>query len=171
MSSETSLQQEKVTMVNAKIGMRVVRGFDWTWYNHDGGAGNRGSIVEMHSCGWVTVKWDNVPQINNFRIGAENAHDLYVVPDDPLDVTETSLSLPAVETFIKISVSEYRSSPGVKVVRGRDWKWGDRDGGDGNAGTMLRSGPNGWFFICWDGSKTPHLCRVGAENAYDLYFA
>lgn len=30
---------------------------------------------------------------------------------------------------------------GLRVVRGSDWKWGDQDGGEGCAGTVVECGP------------------------------
>jgi len=33
-----------------------------------------------------------------------------------------------------------QSLVGVRVVRGPDWKWGDQDGGEGNAGTVIDTG-------------------------------
>jgi hypothetical protein len=60
---------------------------------------------------------------------------------------------------------------GAKVVRGRDWKYGEQDGGEGNIGTIVeKSGRNGWVEVKWKACNT-NLYRMGAESKYDLYFA
>ena len=73
-------------------------------------------------------------------------------------------------------------SVGTRVVRGPDWKWGDQDGGEGHAGTVVEIGgsskkednkerhppsPRGTVILQWDtGVRTNY--RVGHQNAYDL---
>ena len=74
-------------------------------------------------------------------------------------------------------------SAGLRVVRGPDWKWGDQDGGEGHAGTVVeiggmskrgdenndshRSSPYGTVIIQWDtGVRTNY--RVGHQKAYDI---
>ncbi|VEN51707.1 unnamed protein product, partial [Callosobruchus maculatus] len=64
--------------------------------------------------------------------------------------------------------------PGVRVVRGPDWNWGDQDGGEGFVGTVCevgRPGPVGspekTVVVQWDsGARTNY--RVGYLNKYDL---
>ena len=61
---------------------------------------------------------------------------------------------------------------GERVVRGKDWKWYDQDGGEGSLGTVI--GPDiyheGWIEVKWDcGHKNNY--RVGAQEAYDLLSA
>ena len=71
---------------------------------------------------------------------------------------------------------------GTRVVRGPDWKWGEQDGGEGHAGTVVEIGgtakkeenkekhppsPRGTVILQWDtGVRTNY--RVGHQNAYDL---
>ena len=73
-------------------------------------------------------------------------------------------------------------SVGLRVVRGPDWKWGDQDGNEGYAGTIVEIGglvkngetkdthppsPRGTVILQWDtGIRTN--CRVGHQNAYNL---
>jgi hypothetical protein len=82
---------------NVKVGLRVVRGPDWKWYNQDhvdnkpvagvvvgvGGTEARWDGFTVPQ-GWCRVKWDNGSS-NNYRIG-QNAniaagYDLYISPE------------------------------------------------------------------------------------------
>jgi len=64
---------------------------------------------------------------------------------------------------------------GLRVVRGRDWKWSNQDGGEGCVGTIVvvgqpgsQSSPDKTAIVQWDlGGKTNYRC--GHDNAYDLY--
>uniref|UniRef100_UPI00358FD0BB E3 ubiquitin-protein ligase MIB2 isoform X2 n=1 Tax=Myxine glutinosa TaxID=7769 RepID=UPI00358FD0BB len=63
---------------------------------------------------------------------------------------------------------------GVRIVRGPDWNWGNQDGGEGHAGTVVEIGhegspttPAGTVVIQWDmGTRTNY--RTSYEGAYDL---
>ena len=63
---------------------------------------------------------------------------------------------------------------GVRVVRGPDWRWGEQDGGEGHAGTVVEVGrpgssttPDRTVVVQWDsGSRTNY--RVGYQGSYDL---
>lgn len=60
---------------------------------------------------------------------------------------------------------------GAKVVRGKDWGYGNQDGGEGNIGTIVeKSGRNGWVEVKWKECNT-NLYRIGCDGMYDLYFA
>jgi E3 ubiquitin-protein ligase mind-bomb len=63
------------------------------------------------------------------------------------------------------------SVAGVRVVRGPDWTWGDQDGGEGYAGTVVDSAkrvpPEGTVMVRWDVGKQSNY-RTGSQNAYDL---
>lgn len=65
--------------------------------------------------------------------------------------------------------------PGLRVVRGPDWSWGDQDGGEGCVGTIAEiSGSeddgrvNGKAVVVqWDaGNRCNYRC--GVEDKYDL---
>ena len=65
--------------------------------------------------------------------------------------------------------------PGLRVVRGPDWQWGDQDGGEGCVGTVAGiSGSeddgrvNGTAVVVqWDaGNRCNYRC--GLESKYDL---
>ena len=64
--------------------------------------------------------------------------------------------------------------PGMRVVRGPDWKWGEQDGGEGGVGTVVEcasveTGPEAQraVIVQWDNG---HRCsyRSAVEGQYDL---
>ncbi|XP_012288301.1 E3 ubiquitin-protein ligase MIB2 [Orussus abietinus] len=74
---------------------------------------------------------------------------------------------------------------GLRVVRGQDWKWGNQDGGEGHAGTVIEIGkppssgnsgtnanpvdktPDKTVIVQWDyGSRSNY--RIGYHGAFDL---
>lgn len=63
-----------VTQLNAKVGLKVVRGRDWSQSDQDGGKGNIGTITEVNN--WVTVKWDKSKTSYGYRI--DKVYDLYI---------------------------------------------------------------------------------------------
>ncbi|KAH9495558.1 E3 ubiquitin-protein ligase mib2 [Bulinus truncatus] len=77
---------------------------------------------------------------------------------------------------LKEVAQEYieKIKPGIRVVRGPDWKWGSQDGGEGFVGTVTAIGgpepdkpPEKCVSVVWDnGSKNTY--RIGRDNAYDL---
>ena len=61
--------------------------------------------------------------------------------------------------------------PGLRVVRGPDWKWGDQDGGEGCLGTVIDAGEEmaagRAVVVLWDnGNRSNYRC--GVDNSYDL---
>ena len=61
---------------------------------------------------------------------------------------------------------------GFRVIRGPDWKWGEQDGGEGYAGTVVEAGEsvdkNGrQVIVQWD-CEGRCMYRCGAEGKYDL---
>ena len=59
---------------------------------------------------------------------------------------------------------------GAKVVRGRDWKYGEQDGGEGNVGSILQELENDRVRVLWENGHK-NMYRIGCERKYDLYFA
>jgi len=78
---------------------------------------------------------------------------------------------------------------GLRVVRGPDWKWGDQDGGEGNAGTVFTDNSRrnfgygyrnkinslmkedfqpGMIFVLWDANGNLEKYRCGHQGFYDL---
>ena len=67
--------------------------------------------------------------------------------------------------------------PGLRVVRGPDWKWDDQDGGEGCLGTVAEApatahtqaatGSDGVVVVQWDaGNRCNYRC--GMDGKYDL---
>lgn len=57
---------------------------------------------------------------------------------------------------------------GVRVVRGRDWDWGDQDGGEGFVGTVVwQEGGSGRVTVQWD-TASRHSYSCGYGGKYDL---
>uniref|UniRef100_A0A1Y1N7W1 ZZ-type domain-containing protein n=1 Tax=Photinus pyralis TaxID=7054 RepID=A0A1Y1N7W1_PHOPY len=65
-------------------------------------------------------------------------------------------------------------APGVRIVRGPDWSWGNQDGGEGHVGTVCEIGkagavgsPDKTVVVQWDnGTRTNY--RVGYLGKFDL---
>eukprot|EP00105_Crassostrea_gigas_P014652 XP_011431391.1 PREDICTED: uncharacterized protein LOC105331057 isoform X3 [Crassostrea gigas] len=58
-------------------GCLVTRGTDWEWDDQDGGAGNIGSVISVHSTGIVIVRWRN-GFISQYRFGCHGKFDLTI---------------------------------------------------------------------------------------------
>ena len=67
----------------------------------------------------------------------------------------------------QIIVNEDLAAPGLRVVRGPGWEWGNQDGGKGGIGTIASEPDDGWVSVCWDTGQT-YTYRVGGEGRYDL---
>ncbi len=52
------------------------------------------------------------------------------------------------------------------VIRGRDWVWGDQDGGQ--AGRLVGKPYQGWHRVRWEATGITALYRIGAEDCFDL---
>ena len=63
-------------------------------------------------------------------------------------------------------------SKGMRIRRGKDWKWGDQDGGTKCLGTVIGwagevGASDNWVKVRWDNNCLNNY-RWGAEGAYDL---
>jgi len=85
-----------------------------------------------------------------------------------LSSKETS-STPKKEPFMPTdSIIVTSADVGAKVVKGRDWEWGNQDGING-IGTILGPSSEGWVNVKWNnGDKNSY--RIGAGVKYDLYY-
>ncbi|CAB3980321.1 E3 ubiquitin- ligase HERC2 [Paramuricea clavata] len=130
------------------LGTRIRRGPQWKWGDQDGRG--VGTIVKHSDTkGWVDVRWDNGRK-NSYRFGKDNAMDVKIV-NEPRKVT--------FHEGVQV---------GVRVVRGKDWKWGDQDGGSGSKGYVYDvSELTGVCKVRWDDGRT-NTYRNGAEGAFDL---
>jgi len=94
------------------VGLRVVRGADWSWGNQDGGEGFVGTVVEIggHASSknpdnTVVVVWDTGIR-GNYRAGYEGKDDLRVLDNAPEGINILSFSLHLVSIrFFSTAVS------------------------------------------------------------------
>lgn len=58
----------------------------------------------------------------------------------------------------------------MQVVRGKDWKWGDQDGGAGSKGIVIEGSSDredGWVRVAWDNGRE-NVYRWGFRGKYDV---
>ena len=75
-----------------------------------------------------------------------------------------------------MSVTSENCAIGLKVRRGKDWKWGTQDHVDGKEGigtiTRCNEDENGnvvkWAKVLWDGGIC-QIYRIGAGGYFDLF--
>lgn len=171
-----------VTRELAAVGLRVVRGRDWVGPNHDFGdqdirdvkgnpvigalgVGTITKLPEDNYSDWVTVTWDT-GNVNIYPVQGRYGYGLYIYA--PMNTPTSS----------NVIVTEQNAKVGLKVKRGRDWKWDNQDtraGGTG-IGEILELGPTfycsiGWARVKWEGSGTCSNYRIGdnRNGEYDLY--
>ncbi|XP_065183994.1 MAM and LDL-receptor class A domain-containing protein 1-like [Sycon ciliatum] len=140
-------------------GVRVQRGPDWlsTYGNVDGGLGALGTVIAKlgsASPGVVTVQWD-AGQTALYRVGTQ------------LDVCRAN-ALPDYSQFSNQTLTGMFTS-GIRVIRGRDWKWGAQDGNSEGIVTLSTNTSNspGWVHATFVAHQNSY--RVGAEGAFDLW--
>jgi len=80
------------------------------------------------------------------------------------------------DAFANDPVHEFEVLAGMRVVRGRDWKWGEQDGGPGNWGTVTdvknwNGKPNSGVCVTWDVHQGKNVYRFNAEDKFDLALA
>ena len=160
---EKSKEQKKKSLedyheLGKMMGKTVVRGKDWKWDNQDGGAGNTGKVIGVKFTGWVKVKWLANRSENRYRWGVDNCYDLEIV-DETVDtfVPDYEEQMTKKETW----------TIGKHVVRGRDWKWKEQDGGEGHVGLVLDVCDDGWVEVKWEDDSIGQY-RWGFEGCYDL---
>lgn len=70
----------------------------------------------------------------------------------------------------RVAVSDANHSEGARVLRGKDWKWGDQDGGTGSMGILGKKRAEGWTVVTWEKSRSEREYRIGGEDSFDLQF-
>jgi len=58
-------------------------------------------------------------------------------------------------------------SIGLRVVRGSDWKFGDKDGGEGHVGTIISVKDDNTAEVLWDNGNQV-TCKIGKDRQKDL---
>ncbi len=76
-------------MTPVEVGLRVIRGPDWSWGDQDGGEGGVGTVVEVRRAadpeGTAYVQWDGGHR-SNYRVGHQGRHDLRTLDGAPCGV-------------------------------------------------------------------------------------
>ncbi|CAG2223913.1 unnamed protein product [Mytilus edulis] len=128
------------------LGDRVRRGPDWTYDDQD--LGLPGTAVGYERRGWVIVEWDH---------GA-----IYPYPyDEHMDRLQLrKVNEPRVLVNELIAV-------GCRIVRGRDWKYGDHDGGKGTEGKVLGVKEEGKVVVRWD-RKNIGIYKIGYNGRFEV---
>ncbi|KAG2433117.1 hypothetical protein HYH02_012819 [Chlamydomonas schloesseri] len=129
-------------------GCGVVRGLHWTYENQDGGTGTIGSVQHDDRDGYVAALWPN-HRLARYRASTQHGFDLHYCsrPGEP--------------------VTLFNAQAGLKVTRGRDWKWESQDS-DGSVGVMIRPSlcaeEGMWWQVAWaNGARNQY--RVGRPGS------
>ncbi|CAC5410515.1 unnamed protein product [Mytilus coruscus] len=128
------------------LGNRVRRGPDWTYRDQD--LGLPGTAVGYDRDGWVIVEWDH----GNIL---PYPHDEQM---DRLQIRKVNEPRILIDELIAV---------GCRVVRGRDWKYGDHDGGKGTEGTVLCVKQEDKVVVRWDGKKIG-LYKFGYNGRFEV---
>lgn len=115
-----------------RLGSRVKRGRDWIYDNRDNyGPGT--VLGHLREEGWVIVEWDTGFK-SHYRFGSTRRfsykYDIELCNDPRILGNELIAT-------------------GCLVTRGKDWVWGNQDGGTGNIGAMATRFNKVLFF--WNG--------------------
>ncbi|XP_052131262.1 uncharacterized protein LOC113214724 isoform X3 [Frankliniella occidentalis] len=155
-------------------GARVQRGLDWSWDDQDGGKGGKGTVLKITDGSkktnswrsWADVQWDHGKK-NSYRVGAKGFVDLqfttnaeggsYFIEHLPVLADEKGAPGQPVD----------QSNRGLRVVRGRDWSWGDQDDGEGHVGTVEHFLVTQKVQVRWDNGQANHY-YIGRHGRLDL---
>eukprot|EP01028_Stygiella_incarcerata_P013678 TRINITY_DN82_c0_g1_i6.p1 TRINITY_DN82_c0_g1~~TRINITY_DN82_c0_g1_i6.p1 ORF type:complete len:1402 (+),score=342.34 TRINITY_DN82_c0_g1_i6:162-4208(+) len=139
-------------------GDRVRRGPSWKWQEQDGGVGRLGTVTEDQEPGkeWVKITWDSGAS-NSYRMSDKHKDLEVVTGSGPVPAPAPA---PGVVSLLKA---------GTRVRRGRDWKWGDQDGGIGGTGsvTVDQIAGDPWVKVTWDNGQS-NSYRYGQGPHIDL---
>ncbi|CAC5364904.1 unnamed protein product [Mytilus coruscus] len=112
-----------------QLGTRVRRGPDWQWQNQD--SEMAGTVIGEDKRGKIRVEWDS---------GNENVYR-YDETNECYDILPVNEPRRLENELIVV---------GCRVKRGKDWKYGEQDGGRGSRGTILCVESNGKVVVHWD---------------------
>ncbi|OWF52702.1 uncharacterized protein LOC110447412 isoform X2 [Mizuhopecten yessoensis] len=137
---------EEVNTYMPCIGTRVRRGPNWHWGNQD--CEGPGTVVGHDSDKMVWVEWDLGRNRNVYHY-LPGLHDVTVVDEERVLVAGEDIGV------------------GCKVKRGKDWTFGDQDGGEGTVGIVCRADPAKTVHIRWP-NKTVKRYNFGANGRFDV---
>lgn len=85
---------------------------------------------------------------------------------------KSGLSLDSVTAMMQRSRHRLRgtfkiSDSKSKVVRGKDWRWEEQDGGEGKFGRIISPPDNGWVDVTWENGYS-NSYRFGANGNFDI---
>uniref|UniRef100_A0A1I7V093 E3 ubiquitin-protein ligase n=1 Tax=Caenorhabditis tropicalis TaxID=1561998 RepID=A0A1I7V093_9PELO len=85
---------------------------------------------------------------------------------------KSGLTLDAVVSMMQRSRHRIRGAYKIsesksKVVRGKDWRWDDQDGGEGKFGRITSPPENGWVDVTWENGHS-NSYRFGANGNFDI---
>ncbi|KAL3865872.1 hypothetical protein ACJMK2_043221 [Sinanodonta woodiana] len=154
-SEDEQLSEERINMLEEQlllIGTRVRRGPDWEWGDQD--SEGVGTIIGYDKNKWVIVVWDN------YDSRGRNSNMYRYEIGGHFDV------MPVEEPRI-LSPGE-RIAVGCKVKRGKDWNYGDQDGGLDNVGTVIKTGDRSEkVTVRWPNKKS-HKYKFGKNGKYEI---
>ncbi|CAC5378112.1 unnamed protein product [Mytilus coruscus] len=136
----------ELTCRSLQLGDRVRRGPDWHYGNQD--KHMAGTVIGEQSHGIARVQWDNGDTNIYMQCDETNTYNLRKV-DEPRILVDEMIAV------------------GCRVVRGPDWKFGNRDGGTGSSGTVLDVRPEGKVVVRWD-SKRTGLYKMGHNGRFEI---
>lgn len=126
---------------------------------------NRFALINMISWGDTSEGcgyWDN---LNKLYGSVSDGVETDYIAAEPIEETTTKL----------ISVTQENYKIGARVVRGKNWMWGNQDNyhrerndGELYLGTITELSRDGWVRVKWDAGSSDTY-RINKQ--YDLYFA
>jgi hypothetical protein len=143
-------------------------------------------LLEWRNSGWVgkgfignDKVWqnkDDIKQIISYETFLELVYKPWKSIQPIVKNPPPSLLTPLLTSPITSSDPRIVKTPdiGAKVVRGRDWEWGNQD--DNNIGTIIDKSSEGWVKVKWDNKdyrnsyRIGATYRIGANGKYDLYY-
>lgn len=133
-----------------RLGSRVKRGRDWIYDNRDNyGPGT--VLGHLREEGWVIVEWDTGFK-SHYRYGStrrfSNIYDIQLCNEPRILGNELIAT-------------------GCLVTRGKDWVWGNQDGGAGNIGTVLSVEGSGQVLVRWQHGLTKYY-SFGTDGRFEL---
>ncbi|XP_071166175.1 uncharacterized protein [Mytilus edulis] len=136
----------ELTSRSLQLGDRVRRGPDWHYGNQD--KQMAGTVIGEPSHGIARVHWDNGDTNIYMQCDETSTYNLRKV-DEPRILVDEMIAV------------------GCRVVRGHDWKFGNKDGGVGSLGTVLDVRPEGKVVVRWD-SKRTGLYKMGHNGRFEI---
>lgn len=133
-----------------RLGSRVKRGRDWIYDNRDNYG--PGTVVgHLREEGWVIVEWDTGFKFH-YRFGStqkfSNKYDIQLCNEPRI-------------------LGKELIATGCLVTRGKDWAWGNQDGGAGNIGTVLSVEGSGQVLVRWQHGLT-NMYTFGTNGRFEL---